>query len=490
MGGDGADSLDGGTENDRLFGGQGADTLLGGDGADSLEGGTENDQLFGGAGADTLLGEAGDDTLDGGTEADQLFGGDGADSLNAGAGNDLLYGGIGADTIYFGGGDDTVYGDAGNDVIDDVALAGDSGFNLIYGGDGADTVWSGLDADTIHGDAGADVLSGEDGNDSLFGGADGDALYGGEGVDSLDGGTGADLLDGGNANDTLAGGDGADTLQGGAGRDSLLGGTGADNIDGGADQDTIYGDIGDTVTGGSTGVDLDILDLTAWGKALTNVYKDPLNPENGYVEFLDAFGAVIGTMTFSDIETVIPCFTPGTLILTDRGEVAVETLRPGDLVMTRDNGLQPIRWVGRKELDFAQLVALPALRPVRIAAGAMGLNTPARDLLVSPQHRVMIEGPWAEMLFGDAEVLVAATHLLGRQRRRPAGGARRDLYPPDAGPPRGAAVERDVDRKLPARGADGFGDGPRPRGRDPGAVPRPATDRDRLPRGPADAEGA
>ncbi len=83
--------------------------------------------------------------------------------------------------------------------------------------------------------------------------------------------------------------------------------------------------------------------------------------------------------------------------------------------MTRDSGLQPIRWIGRKELDFAQLVAMPALRPVRIAAGAMGLHSPERDLLVSPQHRVMLEGAWSEMLFGEPEVLVAATHLVGRR---------------------------------------------------------------------------
>ncbi len=173
-------------------------------------------------------------------------------------------------------------------------------------------------------------------------------------------------------------------------------------------------DFGEVVNGGGTGDDFDTLDLTSWGKALTNIYKDPMNPENGYVEFLDAFGAVIGTMTFTEIETIIPCFTPGTLIATDRGEVPVETLRPGDMVVTRDNGLQPIRWVGRKELSFAHLVARPALRPVRIAAGSMGLAAPARDMFVSPQHRVLFEGPWAEMLFGEPEVLVAAVHMVGR----------------------------------------------------------------------------
>jgi hypothetical protein len=383
LGGDGADSLDGGTEDDRLFGGAGLDTLLGGDGADSLDGGIGNDLLSGGTGNDTLLGQAGDDTLDGGDGDDRLEGGDGADSLSGGLGSDLLYGGIGDDTIYFGAGDDTVYGEAGNDLIDDIGGSGLAGTNLLFGGAGNDTIWAGLGNDTLHGDDGADSLSGEDGNDILFGGADADTLYGGAG------------------NDTLYGGAGADRLFGDADRDSFV-------MSGTTD------DFGDIVDGSNAGDDVDTLDLSSWGKALTNIYKDPMNPENGVVEFLDAFGAVIGTMTFTEIETIIPCFTPGTLIATDRGEVPVETLRPGDLVVTRDNGLQPIRWVGRKDLSFAQLVARPALRPVRIAAGAMGLAAPARDMFVSPQHRVLFEGPWAEMLFGEPEVLVAATHLVGR----------------------------------------------------------------------------
>lgn len=402
FGGIGADSLDGGTGADSLYGEAGADTLLGGDGADLLDGGTENDQLFGGAGADSLYGGDGDDSLDGGTENDflsgglgsdtllggdgddTLDGGDGADSLSSGLGNDVLYGGIGNDTIYFGAGDDTVYGGAGDDVIDDEAAIELTGANLIFGGAGNDTIWSGLGDDTLHGDEGSDVLSGEGGNDILYGG------------------------------------DGADTLYGGAGNDTLYGGAGADSLYGGEDRDLFIAsgtsaDFGDAVFGDGTGDDFDTLDLTAWGKALTNIYKDPLNPENGYVEFLDSFGAVIGTMTFTDIERIIPCFTPGTMILTERGEIPVETLVPGDMVVTRDHGPQPVRWVGRKELSFAQLIASPALRPVRIAAGAMGLASPARDMFISPQHRVLFEGPWAEMLFGEPEVLVAATHLVGRK---------------------------------------------------------------------------
>ena len=102
------------------------------------------------------------------------------------------------------------------------------------------------------------------------------------------------------------------------------------------------------------------------------------------------------------------------MILTDRGDVAVQDLKAGDLVMTRDNGLQPLRWVGRQHITRARLMADPDLQPVRIAIGALGADGPDRSMLVSPQHRVLVSGVRAELLFGDDEVLVAAKHLIGQ----------------------------------------------------------------------------
>lgn len=99
-----------------------------------------------------------------------------------------------------------------------------------------------------------------------------------------------------------------------------------------------------------------------------------------------------------------PCFTPGTLIDTPEGPVAVEDLRPGMAVTTRDHGTQPLRWVGRQSHS-----AVGAFAPVRFMAGALG-NT--RDLLVSQQHRMLITGWRAELLFGEPEVLVPARHLI------------------------------------------------------------------------------
>ncbi|MDR5654913.1 Hint domain-containing protein [Ruixingdingia sedimenti] len=109
------------------------------------------------------------------------------------------------------------------------------------------------------------------------------------------------------------------------------------------------------------------------------------------------------------------CFAPGTLIATPDGPRAIEALRPGDRIDTRDNGPQEILWTGQRRMTGARLYAMPQLRPVRIRAGAMGIGRPDRDLLVSPQHRMLVRGAPAQALFGTPEVLVAAEHLVNGQ---------------------------------------------------------------------------
>jgi hypothetical protein len=70
-----------------------------------------------------------------------------------------------------------------------------------------------------------------------------------------------------------------------------------------------------------------------------------------------------------------------------------------------------LRWVGRRDLGLGDLIAGPHLRPIRISKGALGAGLPVEDLTVSPQHRIFFSGWRAEMLFGEPEVLIAATHL-------------------------------------------------------------------------------
>jgi len=102
--------------------------------------------------------------------------------------------------------------------------------------------------------------------------------------------------------------------------------------------------------------------------------------------------------------TSVPCFVAGTLIATPYGDRRAESLSAGDLVMTKDEGAQPLRWIGARRVsatgDFA---------PIHIRANTLGQH---RDLLVSPLHRVVVKDYLAELLFGEDEVLVAARDLV------------------------------------------------------------------------------
>jgi hypothetical protein len=106
------------------------------------------------------------------------------------------------------------------------------------------------------------------------------------------------------------------------------------------------------------------------------------------------------------------CFTPRTLIATPRGARPVETLRVGDLVMTRDHGMQPIRWIQSRKVS-----GIGQFAPIRLQKGVLtGMED---DLVVSPRHRVLLQGYRAELLFGESEVLVAAENLIdGNMVRR------------------------------------------------------------------------
>lgn len=106
------------------------------------------------------------------------------------------------------------------------------------------------------------------------------------------------------------------------------------------------------------------------------------------------------------------CFTPDTRLMTPDGARAIQTLRCGDLILTRDNGPQPILWSGHRRMSGARLYAMPHLRPIRFRAGALGEDRPDADLLVSPQHRMLVKGASALALFNTAEVLVAAEDLV------------------------------------------------------------------------------
>lgn len=105
------------------------------------------------------------------------------------------------------------------------------------------------------------------------------------------------------------------------------------------------------------------------------------------------------------------CFAADTLIATARGDRRACDLLPGDMILTRDAGFQQLRWRGVRTLAAQDLRRFPHLRPVRIAAGALGPATPRTTLRVAPRHRVMLRSHIASRMFGKPEIMVAARHL-------------------------------------------------------------------------------
>jgi len=108
----------------------------------------------------------------------------------------------------------------------------------------------------------------------------------------------------------------------------------------------------------------------------------------------------------------IVCFTPGTRILTPAGAVAIETLEAGDRIITRDHGVQMIRWIGATTISAGYMAVRPNLRPVLIRKGALGKDVPEQDMRVSRQHRILVRDWRAEVMFGvEGGVLVPAFSL-------------------------------------------------------------------------------
>ena len=450
-GGEGDDELYGGAGDDDITGGAGNDTVEGGDGDDVIDTSGPNstgltaamdlgfpglvapdadpfndrDVVDGGAGNDTILTGDDADTIDGGSGDDYIDGGIDADSIDGGSGDDTIIGGEGSDVINGGDGNDLIYAaldpsfpDSLNipDAIDPVLNNGD---DLVHGGAGNDTIYGADDNDTLHGDEGDDALYGGIDEDMLFGGTGDDALFGGDAADTLEGGDGSDVLEGGRDDDTIITGAG-DSANGGHGDDVFTidaslndsAGTGPTTLDiiGGETGEANQADNADTTNDAYPGAPNefgDVLDLTnLFTSGLLNSgdisYDDP-SRENGNFEYTNADGDLV-TVNFSEIENVIVCFTRGTMIVTEDGEKTIEDLVAGDMVMTRDHGLQELRWIGSRVVP-----AKGNFAPIMIKAGAMAND---RDLLVSPQHRMVVEGWKSELLFGEREVLAAAKHLV------------------------------------------------------------------------------
>jgi hypothetical protein len=243
------------------------------------------------------------------------------------------------------------------------SLVGTNSSDLILGAPGAaaDPGAGGtLDNDTLSGVGGSDVIYGGGGNDILNGGEGYDSVYGGDGDDRIDAGP----VGGANS--------GRELLDGGAGNDFLIINNKTDVVAGGIGSDTV-----DISAVGTSGWSFDSVTGT-WTNPGT-AGGDPVSISG--VEWFQNGGTI----------TTAPCFATGTRIATARGEVAVQDLRVGDLVVTTHGGaaLQPVVWIGHSRVNVARQ---RAMAPILIKAGALAEGVPHRDLRVSPEHAMFLDG--------------------------------------------------------------------------------------------------
>lgn len=105
---------------------------------------------------------------------------------------------------------------------------------------------------------------------------------------------------------------------------------------------------------------------------------------------------------------IAPAFIQGTTLMTNEGPQAVDWLRTGDRVMTRDHGFQPILWAGRTIVP----AKAPCPSPIQFSAGCAGSNTPEQDFRLPADHRVLLKSSQIELLFGCSEALAPAKAII------------------------------------------------------------------------------
>lgn len=422
--GDGNDLIDAsgavaiGGEGIRLYTGGGHDTVYSGPGSKYVHTGAGDDIVYGGDGYDLIETGSGDDTVYGGGGSDGIRWGEG--NVDDAVGNDLYYGGTGFNTLNAwqtdsaGNGVVLVLDTSSSGTVDATGAAVGHldfyEFQNFLTGNGSDTV----DGSAVGVDGFRTYTSW--GDDSIIGSAGNDSIEGGFGADTIDAGAGDDIIS--MAGDLYSGG----TVWPDFSSDLLV-------LRDGFGDDTVRAfTIEASVDEWGTPIPIDQLDVSG----LHDADGNPVDLNDVTVgTYVDGWGNSHAQLTFPNGETLvlhgvdpadltraklhelgIPCFCKGTMIATSQGEVPVEQLSVGDLVLTRDHGLRPIRWIGQRHLDAIDLAAVPRLQPIRIRRDALAPGVPHRDLLVSPQHRILVRSHIAQRMFGCPEVLVAAKQLL------------------------------------------------------------------------------
>ncbi len=278
---------------------------------------------------------------------------------------------------------------------------------------------------TLNGTSGADKIDGNGGNDTISGSGGNDTITGGSGNDSIDGGSGNDTIYGGDGNDSITGGSGDDIIVGGRGDDTMAAGNGSTT-------DTFVirdGDGNDTITDFDPSepdiVRFDMVEMNTYQDVLDRISTDGpdtiITYDNGSTLRLQNTNPGDLSATNFEFAPGPVCLEAGTLVETPEGLQRIEDLRPGDLVVTLDHGPQPIVEIVEERVRFGD--RNDRRRPILLKEGALGPRTPRRDLVVSPQHRLVVRCPHR-----DADVLVAAFRIQGRKGIRRMSGRREAHY--------------------------------------------------------------
>lgn len=180
---------------------------------------------------------------------------------------------------------------------------------------------------------------------------------------------------------------------------------------GGSDAIAIIDDLGNVVQFISFGGTVTANDGAASGSTSTNIGTTTgnrsLQSDNGGTSYFVQDTPNAGT---------IPCFAPGTMIETPNGPRSVESLKPGNQVLTLDHGPRAILWTQSVKQKFTCDGIED--KPILIRAGALGPGRPKQDLVVSPQHRVLV-GAFGQLPAAfDQEAFVPAKALTGLRRVR------------------------------------------------------------------------
>ena len=371
----------------QITGAAGGDETLSAAGATTgveIAGGSGNDVIIGGSGNDTLVAGAGDDTLTGSTGSNSfvVLANPGHDNVitDFNASDEVLLGGndtaafLLATAVVTGAGVTLTFSDSTEVTFFGLTSASQlDGHLAVIGGSVSSAARGGAISEAgnilANGPAGVAVTT-----------AEGDTLESGSGT--LTGGSGSYTFVG-TTSDSMQGGAGNDTLVAGSGNDTLNGGAGNDDLDGGAGTDVaIYsGPRADySVTENKDG-SLVIDDQRAGSPDGTDTVVN-----------VESFQFSDGTYSAADLENNVPCYGAGTLITTERGEVAVEDLVVGDKVITASDMARPIKWIGRRSYSGRFIIGRKDILPICIKAGALDDNVPRRDLWVSPHHAMYLEG--------------------------------------------------------------------------------------------------